>query len=96
MASRKGGQGRRRSLGPRVVALLRESPAPGEARRLRQRPGLHLRDGPLSRYPALREAWAGNVKKLPIPGEQQAPGVPGVDGDALSGAREREGDNQES
>lgn len=63
--------------GPPVGVLLREPPAPGEARRLRQRRGLHLRDGPLPHYPALREARAGNVKKLPIPGEQAAPGSPG-------------------
>lgn len=63
--------------GPPVGALLRDPPAPGEACRLRQRRGLHLRDGPLPYYPALREARAGNVEKLPIPGEQAAPGSPG-------------------
>ena len=78
-----------------LACLLLESPAPGEAGRLRRRPGPHLRDGPLQHSPALGEAWAGNVTNFPIPGELAAPGVPrggGVGGDdAPSPARDRRG-----
>lgn len=66
-----GGAGTLALPGLRGVALLREPLAPGEACRLRQRRGLHLRDGPLPHDPALREARPGCVEKFPIPGEQR-------------------------
>lgn len=81
---------------PPVGAFLQEPPAPGEARRLRPRRELHLRGGPLPHYPRPSRSPGRERQETPNSWRAGGSGVPGVGGDALSRAREREGDNQES
>lgn len=88
--------------GPPVGAPLQESPAPGEACRLRRRSGPHLRHGPLQRSPRPPQSPVRERHEIPNSWRAAAPGYPPhppVVGDAPSRAPERRGnarDRQES